>query len=178
MNRIQGSGAGRPGLREMLLAWIRPGSPRSPCRITSRRLESQVTNLMDMATRYGTRPRSRTMMVGRLRNPFWFLRSLASPPNCRGLEVHDLHRQTCAKPVPGGYEDPRRGPRVVRTLLDRAVNVRTRGATNGEGQARGGARGMDGRSTARGEESCGSSAARIRTTSVQGKLSGSATSCP
>ena len=124
----------------MLLAWIRPGCPRSPCRITPRRLESQVTNLMDMATRYGTRPRSRTMMVGRLRNRSWFLRSLASPPSCRGLEVHDLHRQTCAIRVPGGYEDPRRGPGVVRALLDRAVNVRTRGATSGRvrrGEVRG-----------------------------------------
>jgi len=118
------------------------------------------------------------MMVGRLRNPFWFLRNLASPPSCRGLEVHDLHRQTRAIRVPGGYEDPRRGSGVVRALLDRTVNVGTHGATSGKGQARGGARGMDGRSTARGEQSCGSSAARIRTTSVQGKLSGSATTCP
>ena len=68
--------------------------------------------------------------------------------------------------------------RLAQPAIDRSGHVRTRRATSGKSQARGGARGVDGRSTARGEESCGSAPARIRTTSMQGKLSGSATSCP
>src|SRR5271157_5207981 len=84
-------------------------------RITSRRLESQVTTLMDMATRNGTRPMSRTMIVGRLQIQSWFLRSLASPPSYRRLEVHDFHCQTRANRAAGGSEDPRRGPAVIRS---------------------------------------------------------------
>jgi hypothetical protein len=105
-------------------------------------------------------------------------RGLGVADGRRGPGPDDIRRQERRGGSPGSLRGLHREPRgvsisaVAQQLRDCA---RRRPDQN---QARGGARGLDGRSTAGGQESGGPSAGRIRTTSVQGPSSGSATSCP